>query len=135
MLPHSLTNFEIHRYYQNELKFNCVYSRNNLRKIKSRVYVFNLDEYKSIGTHWIALHLNGDNVKYFDSFGFWHIPKEIKKFIDNKKIKTIIYKVQGNYSIMCRYFCIGFADFILKCKSMLDYINFFSPNKYKKNLK
>ena len=70
MLPHSLTNFEIHRYYQNELKFNCVYSRNNLRKIKSRVYVFNLDEYKSIGTHWIALHLNGDNVKHFDSFGF-----------------------------------------------------------------
>ena len=36
---------------------------------------------------------------------------------------------------MCRYFCIDFADFMLKCKSMLDYINFFSPNKYKKNLK
>ena len=70
MLSHSLTNFEIQRYYQNQLKFNCVYSRNNLPKTQDRVYVFNLDEYKSIGTHWIALHVNGDNVTYFDSSGF-----------------------------------------------------------------
>ena len=34
MLPHSLTNFEIQKYYQNEAKFNGVYSRNNLPKIK-----------------------------------------------------------------------------------------------------
>ena len=27
---------------------------------------------------------------------------------------------------MCRYFCIGFIDFMLKGKSLLDYINFFS---------
>ena len=57
MLPHLLTNFEIQKYYQNELKdekelkFNRVYSRNNLLKIKHGVYVINLDEFKSIGTH------------------------------------------------------------------------------------
>ena len=34
MLPHSLANFEIQNYYQNEPKFNGVYSRNNLPKIK-----------------------------------------------------------------------------------------------------
>ena len=34
MPPHSLTNFEIQKYYQNEPKFNGVYSRNNLSKIK-----------------------------------------------------------------------------------------------------
>ena len=32
-------------------KFNGVYSRNNLPKIKDGAYVINLDEYKSIGTH------------------------------------------------------------------------------------
>ena len=32
--PHPLTNFEIQKYYQNEPKFNGVYSRNNLPKIK-----------------------------------------------------------------------------------------------------
>ena len=34
---------------------------------------------------------------------------------------------------MCRYFCIGFINFMLKCKSLLEYANIFSPNKYKKN--
>ena len=28
MLPHPLTNFEIQKYYQNEIRFNGVYSRN-----------------------------------------------------------------------------------------------------------
>ena len=55
MPPHSLTNFEIQKYYQNEPKFNGVYSRNNLSKIKDGAYIINLDEYESIGTHWIAL--------------------------------------------------------------------------------
>ena len=34
---------------------------------------------------------------------------------------------------MCRYFCIGFIDFILKGELLLDYINLFSPSKYEKN--
>ena len=33
MPPHPLTNFEIQRYYENEPKYNGVYSRNNLSKI------------------------------------------------------------------------------------------------------
>ena len=65
------------KYYQNETKFNGVYSRNNLRKIKDGAYVINLGEYKSIGTHWIALYVNANNLVYFDSFGVEHIPKEI----------------------------------------------------------
>ena len=61
MPPHSLTNFEIQKYYQNEPTLNAVYSRNNLPKIKDGTYVINLDEFKSIGTHWIALHVNSNN--------------------------------------------------------------------------
>ena len=77
MPPHPLTNFEIQKYYQNEPKFNGVFSRDNLpNKIKDGAYVINLDEYSDIGTHWIALWVN-NNVTYFDSFGVEHIPKEI----------------------------------------------------------
>ena len=76
MLPHPLTNFEIQK-YQNEPKFNGVYSRNNLCKIKDGAYIINLDEYESIRTHWIALYVNAENVTYFDSFGVEHIPEEI----------------------------------------------------------
>ena len=34
MPPRPLTNFEIQKYYQNEPRFNGVYSRDNLSKIK-----------------------------------------------------------------------------------------------------
>ena len=85
MPPHPLTNFETQKYYQNKSKFNDVYSRNDLSKIKVGVYVINLDENKSIGTHWITLFVNDKNVTYFHSFGVEHIPKEIRKFIGNKK--------------------------------------------------
>ena len=61
MPPHPLTNFEIQRYYQNEPKFNGVYSRNNLHKIKDGSYVIDLHDYESIGSHWIAFYVNGDN--------------------------------------------------------------------------
>ena len=56
----SHTNFEIQNYYQNEPKFNGVYLRNNLTKIKDGAYVINLDEFKLIGTHWKALYVNGN---------------------------------------------------------------------------
>ena len=34
---------------------------------------------------------------------------------------------------MCRYFCIGFIDFMSKGRSLHDYTNLFSPNDYEKN--
>ena len=37
MLPHPLTNFEIHKYYKNEPRFNGVSSRNSLPKKKKRM--------------------------------------------------------------------------------------------------
>ena len=48
-------------------------------------YVINLDLCKSVGTHWIALCVNGNNIIYFDSLRVNHIPKAIIKFIGNKK--------------------------------------------------
>ena len=61
MLSHPLANFEIQKYYENEPKFNGAYSGNNLPKIKDGEYVINLDEYESIGTHWITLYVNDNN--------------------------------------------------------------------------
>ena len=76
MTPHPLTNFEIQAFYQNEPRFNGLYSRDNLPdKIKDGAYVINLDEYSDIGTHWIALYVNNKTVTSFASFGVEHIPK------------------------------------------------------------
>ena len=67
--------------------------------------------------------MNGNNVIYFDSFGVEHIPKGIKKSIRNKNIITDIYRIQAYDFIMWGYFCVGFNDFMLKSKSLRDYIN------------
>ena len=116
MPPHPLTNFEIQKYYQNESKFNGVFSRDNLpNKKKDGAYVINIDEYSDIGTHWIALWLN-NNVTYFDSFGVEHIPKEIEKFIGSKNVISNIFRIQAYDSIWCGYFCIGFINFMFKGK-------------------
>ena len=96
-------------------------------------YVINLDEYKSTGTYWIALHVNAKNVIYFDSFGVEHIPKEIKKSIANKNVITNIYRIQTYHSIMCGYFCTGIIDFMLKGKRLPDHTSLFYPNDYEKN--
>ena len=57
MPSHPLTNFEIQKYFQNDSRFNGVYSRDNLpKKIKDRTYVINFDEYADICTDWIAFH-------------------------------------------------------------------------------
>ena len=133
MQPYPLTNFEILKYYENESRFNGVYSRDNLpNKIKDGAYVINLDEYSDIGTHWVALYVKNNDITYFDSFGVEHIPKEINAFIRNKNIKVNIFRIQAYDSIMCGYFCIAFIDFMLKGKTLTEYTNLFSPNNFKK---
>ena len=89
-------------YYQNDLSFNSVYSRDIIPdKIKDGAYVVNLDVYSDIGTHWIALYVNNKTVTYFDSFGIEHISKEIKIFTNNKNVIANIYREQNYDSVMC----------------------------------
>ena len=77
---------------------------------------------------------NNNSVTYFDSFGVEHIPKEIKEFIVRSlSITTNIFRIQAHDSIMCRYFCIGFFDFMLAGKTLTEFANLFSPNNFQKN--
>ena len=123
------------KYYQNEPKFNGACSRNNLPKKKDGAYVINVDEFKSIGTHWVGFYVNANNIAYFDSFSVEHIPKEIRELIGNKNVKTNIYRMQAYNLKICGYFCIVFFEFMFKGKRLLDYINLFSPNDYENNNK
>ena len=134
MPPHPLTNFEIQK-YQNEPRFNGVFSRNNLpKKIRDRAYIINLNGYTDVGRHWIALFCNKNSIIYFNSFGVKYIPTEIKKFIGNKNIIPNIFQIQANDSVMCGYFCIGFIDFMLAGKKVTDFTNLFSPYDLKKTI-
>ena len=79
------------------------------------------------------MYVNGNNVTYFDSFGVEFIPKQIKKIIRNKNVATKIYRIRAYDAIMCRYFCIGFIDFMLRGKRLLDYTNLLSLKEYEKD--
>ena len=46
-----LNNIEINNYFNDEPRFNSVFPRNNLPRIKDGVYVINLDDKNSEGTH------------------------------------------------------------------------------------
>ena len=50
----------------NELRFNGVFSRDNLpKKIKDEAYVINLDEHEDTGTHGIALFCSRNEIGLF----------------------------------------------------------------------
>ena len=111
-----------------------VFILDNLPKtMKNGAYVINLDEHADVGTHWMALYVQNNEVIYFDSFGVEHVPKEIKKFIGHRNIKTNISRIQADNSMMCGYFCIGFIDFMFAERSLIDFTNLFSPYNFKKN--
>ena len=74
-----------------------------------------------VGTHWIALYVKNNAVIYFDSFAVEHVPKEIKKFIGLKNIKTNIFRIQADNSIMYGYFCTGFIDLMFTGKALIDF--------------
>ena len=79
------------------------------------------------------MYVKGHEITYFNSFGVEHVPKEIKKFFGHKSIKTNIFRIQRDNSIMCGYFCIGFIDFMYAGKSLIDFTSLFSLYDFKKN--
>ena len=134
MLPYPLANFEIQKYYQNEQRFNRVFSRYNLpEKINDGANVINVDEYGDVGTHWIALYCNRSEIVYFNGFGVEHVSEEIKEFIGNKNIKPSIFRVQPNNSVMCEYFCTRLIDFMIAGKNLTDFTSIFCPYDFEKS--
>ena len=94
--------------YQKEPRFNGIYSKDNLSRIRDGTYILNLDKYSDIGTHWIALY-------------------------ENKKRKNKYFRIQAYGSIMCGYFCTGFLDFMFARITLTDFANLFLPNNFKRN--
>ena len=46
--------------------------------------------------------------------------KYYKNDINNKSMKTNIFRIQAYNSIMCGYFCFGFINFMLKGKKLTE---------------
>ena len=65
--------------------------------------MINLDDYSDIGTHWIFLYANNDNVTFliFLGLNLFQI-----KYINKSIVVTNLFRVQAYDSIMCGCFCL-----------------------------
>ena len=68
-----------------------------------------------------------------NSFVIEHIPQEVLNKIRDRSVTHNIFRIQGNESIVCEFYCVTFTKYILAGKTLLDYTNFFSPYDYKRN--
>ena len=59
---------------------------------------------------------------YFGSFEVGHV---VRKTYLSEKHKNKIFRIQGNSSMICGYFCIRFIDFMLSSKILIDYTSLF----------
>ena len=96
------------KYYHNEPKFNGVYSRKSLLKIKDGAYIINLDEFKKlIGQNYMRMVIIQPTLAALEL-----------NIFSNKLGKSQETKVLFQIFIEYKHFCIGFSDFMLKGKSL-----------------
>ena len=124
---------EITHYFDYEPRFNGVFSRNNLPRMKDGKYVINLDDKNSKGTHWVSLFIDRNTALYFDSFGIKYIPQEVLNKIKDKSIIHNIFRIQDNEPTMSGFYCIALIEYMLSEKTLLAYTNLLSLNDYKRN--
>ena len=129
VLLHLSSNIKITMYFNYEPRFNGVFSRNSLPRIKDEAYVINLNDTESKGTQ-VPLFIDRNTAVYFDSFEIVYIPQEVLSKI---KDKWITHEVQDNKCTMCGFYCMAFIECMLAEKIWWYYATLFSLNDYKKN--
>lgn len=92
--------------------FGGVYPCDGLpEKVLDKAYVVNVDDRRSLGTHWIGIFFKeGGEAYYFDSFGLPPIKKEFEIFLNDNCNKWYwnTKQLQEFGSDVCGHYCIHF---------------------------
>ena len=107
-----LKHQKVLKYYENDCRFNGVFSRDNLLRIKHGAYVANLDYKQSKGTRWVSLFIGRSKVMYLNSFETEYILQQVLIKIKDKSITHNIFRILDDDCIMCRFYCIVFVKYI-----------------------
>ena len=97
------------------------------------MYITNLDDKNSKGTHWVSLFIDRNTAVYFDSFGIEYIPLKVLNKIRDKSITHNTFKYRIMNLLWVDFIVSPSEKYILAGKTLLDYANLFSPNYSKKN--
>ena len=101
-----LRNIRITKYSNYQPRFNGVYSKDNLPRIKDRTYV--IDDKQNKGTYWVSLFIEKNTAVYFCCFGIEYSPQEVLNKIKDKYITHNICRIQSDNSTMCSFYFIAF---------------------------
>ena len=97
------------------------------------MYVINLDDKQSRETHWVSLLIDRNTGVYFNSLEIEYIPQEVMNKIKDKSMTHNILRIQSHDSVMCRFYCIAFIEYMIAGKTLLDHTSLFTPNNNQKN--
>ena len=116
---HPLSNIEITKYLNYEPRFNGVFSRDKLPRIKDEAYVIIPNHKQSKLAHQISLFIDRNTAVYFDSFGIEYTPQEVLRKIKDNSTTHNIFRIQDDDSFMCRFYCIAFIECMSAGKTLL----------------
>ena len=130
-----LQQYRDFKYFHYKSRFNGIFSRDDLPKIKDGSDVTNLDDKQSKGKHWVSLFTERNEGVYFDSFGTEYSHQEVLTKTKDKPVPHNIFRIQSVDSIMCKFYCIAFIEHMIVEKFLLEQTNLFSPNDFGNNHK
>ena len=96
---------ETPNYFNYEPRFNGVFSRNNLPRIKDGAYVTNLDDNNSKWTHLASLFIDRMATVYFDSFGIEYVPLQVLHKIRDKSITHNRFRIKDITVLASKNIC------------------------------
>ena len=126
---HPLSNIKITKYFSYKPRFNCVFSTNNLPRIRDGAYdIISVTEKlkEHIGFHYLLTEIHlGTLILWSWIYSSGSIKQNQRSITHN------IFRIQDKDSIMWAFYCIGSIGYILAGKTLLHYTNLFSLNDLK----
>ena len=104
-----LTDVDLKKYCQRLTKFRGVFMWDCIPK-KAQLEecgIINLDDFKGLGTHWVAYYKNKNYKEYFDSFGNLQPPLETINYL-KAQIHYNYEQKQDYNTIICGHLCLQF---------------------------
>ena len=98
---HPLNNIEITNNFNYKPRFNGIFSKNNLPRIKDGAFVINLNDKNSTGTHWVSLFIDKNLAICFDSFGIEYISLEVLNQKLEINLLLTIYLEYKKMNLLC----------------------------------